>query len=58
MTQPSLINLHSNWYIERLRYYQFAVNLDRLIGIRIALNDLSNKIYVTNKTEDLNFSVF
>ena len=28
MTQPALINLHPNEYIEGLCYYPFAVNLD------------------------------
>ena len=31
--------------------------MDVLEGV-ITLNDLSNKVYVPNKTEDLNLSVF
>ena len=27
--QPTLINLHSTEYTQRLRYYPFAANLDR-----------------------------
>ena len=32
MTQPTLINLHPNKYIEGLRYYPSTVNLDRYMG--------------------------
>ena len=32
MTQPSFINLHPNKYNQELRYYPFAVNLDRCAG--------------------------
>ena len=39
-------------------YYPFAVKLDRCVGSCNTLNDLSNKIYVPSKTEDLNLSVF
>ena len=38
--------------------YPFAVNLNKCMGIRDTLNDLSNNIYVPNKTEKLNLSVF
>ena len=33
------------------------VNLDRYVGSCNTLNDLSNKVYVPNKTEDLNLSM-
>ena len=36
----------------------FAVKLDGSAGSCNTLNDLSNKVYVLNKTEDLNLSVF
>ena len=58
MTQLTLINLHPNEYIERLHYYPFAVNLDRCMGSFNTLNDLSSKVCVPNKTEDLNLSAF
>ena len=58
MTQPTLINLHCNEYNQELHYYQFAVKLDRCVGSCNTLNDLSNKVYVPNKTEDLNLSLF
>ena len=54
MAQPIVINLHTNKYIEGLCCYPFAFNLDRCMGSCNTLNDLSNKAYVPNKTEDLN----
>ena len=53
MTQPTLNNLHSNEYIEVLRYYPFAANLNRWMGSCNTLNDLSNKVSVPNKTDDI-----
>ena len=58
MTQPTLINLYSNEYSQEFHYYPFAVKLDRYIGSFDTLNDLSNKVCIPNKTEDLNLSVF
>ena len=58
MTQPTLINLHPNEYSQEFHYYPFAVKLDRCVGSCNTLNDLSNKVCVPNKTEDLNLSVF
>ena len=58
MTQSTLINLHLNEYIEQLHYYPFPVNLDRCMGSCNTLTDLSNKVCVPNRTEDLNLSVF
>ena len=52
-TQATLINLHPN----KFHYYKFAVKLDRCVGSCSTLNDLSNKVCVRNKTEDLNLSV-
>ena len=40
-TQSTLINLHPNEYSQALRYYPFAVNLDRCVGSCTTLNDLS-----------------
>ena len=53
-----LINLHPNEYSQELHYYPFAVKLDRCVGSWNTLNDLSNKVCVPNKMEDLNLSVF
>ena len=58
MIQPTLINLHPNEYSQEFHYYPFAVKLDRCIGSFDTLNDLSNKVCIPNKTEDLNLSVF
>ena len=58
MIQPTLINLHPNEYSQEFHYHLFAVKLDRRVGNCNTLNDLSNKICVPNKTEDLNLTVF
>ena len=58
MIQPTLINLHSNQYSQEFHYYPFAVKLDRCVGRCNTLNNLSNKVCVPNKKEDLNTSVF
>ena len=56
--QPTLINLQPNEYKQELNCYPFAVKLDRCIGSCNTLNDLSNKVCIPNKTEDLNLSKF
>ena len=56
--QPTLINLHPNEYNQEFDYYPFAVKLDIFVGICNILNDLSKKVCIPNKTEDLNLSVF
>ena len=58
MTKPTLINLCPNEYTRGLHYYLIAVHLDRCGKSCNTLNDLSNKVCVPNKTEDLNLSVF
>ena len=58
MTQRTLINLHPNEYSQEFYYYPFAVKLDRCVGSCSTLNDLSNKVCIPNKTEDLNLSIF
>ena len=58
MIQPTYINLHLNQYSQEFHYYLFAVKLDRCAGNCNTLNDLSNKLFVPNKTEDLNLNVF
>ena len=55
--EPTLINLHPNEYSQEFHYYSFAVKLDRCVGSFNTLNDLSNKVRVPNKTEDLNLNV-
>ena len=58
MTQPILINLHRNEYTQGLRYYSFAINLDRYVRSCNTLNDLSNEVCIPSRTEYLNLSVF
>ena len=50
MIQPTFINLHPNEYSQEFHYYPVAVKLDRCVGSCNTLNDLSNKVYVRNKT--------
>ena len=57
MIQATLINLHPNEYSPEFHFYSFAVKLDRCVGSFNTLNDLSNKVRVPNKTEDLNLNV-
>ena len=45
-------------YSQELHYYLFAVKLDKCVGSCNTLNDLSNKVCVANKREDLNIHVF
>ena len=56
--QLTFINLHPNEYSQELHYYQFSVKLDRCAGRCNTLNDISNKVSVPNKTEDLNLNMF
>ena len=56
--QPTLINLHPNKYSQEIHYYLFGVKLDKCVESCNTLNDLSNKVCVPNKAEDLNLSVF
>ena len=58
MIQPTLISLHPNEYSQEFHYYPFVVKLDKCVGSCNTLNDLSNKVCVPYKTEDLNQSVF
>ena len=58
MIQPTLINLHPNEYSQEYYYYTFVVKLDKCVGSCNTFNDLSEKVYVPNKTEYLNVSVF
>ena len=56
--QTTLITLHPNEYSQEFHYYPFAVKLDRCVGSYHTLTDLSNKLCVPNKTEDLNLGMF
>ena len=58
MIQSTFINLRPNEHSHEFHYYPFAVKLDRCVKSCNTLNDLSNKVCVANKTNDLNLSVF
>ena len=58
MIQHAFINLHSNEYSQEFHCYPFAVKLNRCVGSCNTLNDFSNKVCVSNKTEDKNLCVF
>ena len=51
-------SFHPNKYSQEFHYYPVAVKLGRWVGSFNTLNDLSNKVCIPNKTEDLNLSVF
>ena len=55
--QPTLINLHPSEYSQEVHYYPFSVKLNRCAGTCNNLNELSNKVCLSNKTEDLNLSI-
>ena len=57
MIQPVLINLNPNKYSHDFHYYLSEVKLDRCVGSCDILNDLSIKVWVTDKTGYLNLSV-
>ena len=54
----TLINVNPDEYKQSMRYYPFMVNLYIFNGSCNTLDDLSSRIYVPNKIEDLNLSVF
>ena len=53
MTQPCFINLHPKECSQEFHYYPFAVELERSVVSCNVFNDLSNKVCVPHKTEDL-----
>ena len=56
--QLTLFGLHPNEYSQEFYFYLFLVKLDRPIGSCNTLIDLSDKVCIPDKTEDLNLSVF
>ena len=58
MIQPTFINLNAKEYNQKFHYYQFSVKLGTCVGGYNTLNDLSKKVCVPNKTEDLHLSMF
>ena len=57
-SHPTIMNLRPNEYTQVLRYYPISVNSGRCVWSCNTLNNLSNKVCVPNKAEDLNPSVF
>ena len=57
MIQPTVNNLHPNECSQEFHYYPLRVKLAKCVGSCNTLNDLSNRVCVPNKTEDLNLSV-
>ena len=55
--QPTFINLHPIECSQEFHYHPFAIKLDKCVGSCTGINELSNKVCVPNKTEDLNLSV-
>ena len=53
-TITTLDNSHSHG----LPSYSFAINFDRCVGSCSTLKDLSNRVCIPSKTEDLNLNVF
>ena len=58
MIKPTLIYLNFNEYKQGFCYYLFTVNLDRYNGSCNTCNNISVKLCVPNKTEDVNLNVF
>ena len=56
--QSTLINLHPNECSKEFHYYPSSVKLNRCVGSCNTLNDLSRKVCIPYKAEDLNLSVF
>ena len=57
MTEPTFVNLHQNGCSQTSHNYSFVAKLDWCVGSCNTINDLSNKVCVPNKTEDLDSSV-
>ena len=56
--QTTFINSYPNQYNQEIHYYPFSVKLDRCFGSCNTINDLSNKICIPSKTEDLNLGFY
>ena len=55
--KPNLINLHPNECNQEFHYYPFATKLHKCIGGCNTRNDLSNRVCVPDKIENLNIHV-
>ena len=54
----TFLNLHPHEYRQEFHYYAFTVKLDKCVGSCNTVNDLSNKVCVPDKMEDLNIGMF
>ena len=54
MNQPTLIDLSSDEYNQRLCYYPFIVILDTYNGSCNKLHDTSSRVCFANKAENVN----
>ena len=57
LTEPTLFNLHPNKYSQELDWLNWIDVLEVVILLNTP-NELSSKICIPNKTEDLNLRVF
>ena len=57
MMKTTVVHLHPNEYSQEFHYYPFVVKLNRCVRSCNTLNNLSNKVCVPNKTDDLNLSM-
>ena len=53
MNQPTISSLHPDEYSQELRYCLFAVNINRCFQRFNAVDDLSSRVCVPNKTEEI-----
>ena len=56
--RPNLIDLNPDEITQRMSHYTFMINLDWCNGSCNTLDDLSIRIFVSNKTLDVVFNVF
>ena len=56
--EPTFIDSHPNDYSQEFHCYSFTVKLDKCVASCNTLDDLSNKVCVPNKTENLNLNMF
>ena len=57
VTRPTIIDLNPDEHNQGFCYYTFMIKLDTCNGSCNTLNDVSLKIYVPNKLENLNLSI-
>ena len=56
--QTTFFNSYPNQYNQEIHQYPFSVKLDTCFGSCNTINDLSNKICIPSKTEDLNLGFY